>query len=119
MGIEHSALVLWRCHELAAERAEHSSKEQEMIVMYYCSSLFKHAEALNNAEVLAKIREHKLVHLVVEHITQHAYTEDFAWEVALGLAALCDNEDFKTEWLRFFETPDGQPDRDSMQAFLS
>merc|ERR1711957_896958 len=85
---------------------------------YYCSALFKHAEALNNTELLAKVREHQLVNLVVSHIGKHAYPEDSAWDVALGLAALCDNEDFSTGWESFFDTPDGSRDREKMQAFF-
>jgi len=117
--IEHCAMILCRCFEIPPEQTDHSIHRQEMIVMYYCSALFKHAEALNNTELLAKVREHQLVNLVVAHIAKYPYPEDFAWDVALGLAALCDNEDFSTGWESFFDTPDGARDRDKMQAFLN
>jgi len=86
--------------------------------MYYCAALFKHAEALNNTELLAKVREFSILPCLVEHIQKHAYPEDLSWDVALGLAALCDNEDFKTGWAGFFSKEDGQMDREKIAAFL-
>jgi len=96
--IEHCGLVLNQC-----VREPESSKDltsQETVILYYYSSLMKHAEALNNHELLAKAREHRLVHLVVEHVLMNGsgYPADLQFAVAEGLAALADNEDFRSNW---------------------
>mmetsp|Transcript_19056 Transcript_19056/g.43263 ORF Transcript_19056/g.43263 Transcript_19056/m.43263 type:complete len:319 (+) Transcript_19056:57-1013(+) len=100
--IEHVSMVLEAC-----ERAEPRAidlKEQEMIIMYYYASLMKHAEALNNSELLAKAREFGLVHQATNHVLSHAkeYSADLLHSVAEGFAALADNEDFRTNWQDFF-----------------
>jgi len=112
--IEHCYLVLQHCETLRKESLESSPKEQELLIMYYASSLFRHAEALNNAELLAKSREFKLLHLVTSHVLAHAkeYPEEVSLDVATGLAALADNEDFSTEWQAFFD------DQSEMATFL-
>merc|ERR1711982_18879 len=98
--IEHCYLVLDHCEKLRKENLESSPKEQELLVIYYVASLFRHAEALNNAELLAKSRECKLLHLVTSHVLAHVteYPEDVSLDMATGLAALADNEDFRNEW---------------------
>mmetsp|Transcript_39603 Transcript_39603/g.84606 ORF Transcript_39603/g.84606 Transcript_39603/m.84606 type:complete len:324 (-) Transcript_39603:88-1059(-) len=107
--IEHCGLVLnhvENCRQAGLNCATKS--EQEVLVLYYVSYLFRYAEALNNSELLAKSKEQRLLPLLVAHATRHAaaeYPEKIAWEVALGLSALADNEDFQTEWKSFFETP--------------
>jgi len=72
--------------------------------LYYFSSLMKHAEALNNSELLAKSRELELVHLAVQVclVNQQQYPPEAIREVLLGLAALADNEDFRPNWEDFF-----------------
>merc|ERR1712032_1713233 len=76
------------------------TKMQEVIVLYYVSSLFKHAEKLNSGELLAKTKEFRLVSLTVDHILKYCaeYTEDMTLSVAQGFAALYDNEDFSCSW---------------------
>lgn len=116
MLIEHCGMVLQMCEK---EPRAIDAKEQEMIVMYYWSSLMKHAEALNNGELLAKAREFNLVHLCTNHVLTHGkeYPLDLVHSVAEGFAALADNEDFRTNWPDFF-TIDGQPDVSLKQTFL-
>mmetsp|Transcript_55383 Transcript_55383/g.160814 ORF Transcript_55383/g.160814 Transcript_55383/m.160814 type:complete len:325 (+) Transcript_55383:59-1033(+) len=107
--IEHCAMVLDHCERERKEALSCTSKEQELIVMYYVCSLFKHAEALINSEVLARVREARIVPLSISHAASHAaaeYADDFKVEVALGFSALCDNEDFQTDWVGFFDNPD-------------
>lgn len=119
--IEHCALVLDHCEKFRKERLECSAKEQELLAMYYVSSLFKHAEALNNGELLAKAREYRLLHMALSHVLAHVreeYPEEISWDIALGLAALSDNEDFSTEWQSFFADECGQLDRNQMITFM-
>merc|ERR1712139_40644 len=74
----------------------------------------KHAESLNNSEILAKIRDLQLVHLIVSHIKIHheKYPLELWIEVCEGLAALCDNEDFQPCWKEFFV------DKQQMESFI-
>merc|ERR1711862_727211 len=69
----------------------------------------KHAEDLNNAELLAKAREVDLISMAarqsVRIVECRSHDEDFD-HIADGFAALCDNEDFKTSWETFFPTPE-------------
>lgn len=119
--IEHTALVLNHCESFRSDRLDCSAKEQELIVMYYFASLMRHAEELNNSELLAKSKEFQLLPLAVRHILKHArseYPEDYAFDIALGLAAMCDNEDFRTNWQEFFRGEDGQLDHAQMALFL-
>lgn len=110
--IEHCTLVLTTCEALRLQ-APNNAKTQETMVVYYFSSLMKHAESLNNTEILAKTREFQLVHLIVRHLETHYgnYPLELLLEVCEGLAALCDNEDFQPCWKDFFDP--GQ-----MQQFL-
>jgi len=103
--IEHCAMVLNYCENTQKSNIEGGAKEQEFTVMYYVSALFNHAEALNNSELLAKCREFKILPLSVSHILAHVkeYPGDITFDVACGLAALCDNEDFQTEWQDFLD----------------
>lgn len=117
--IEHCSLVLNQCVE-DPECAKHL-RNQEVVILYYYSSLMKHAEALNNHELLAKAREHRLVHLVVEHVLTmgSVYPADLKFAVAEGLSALADNEDFRTNWEDFFVGLDGEEqDRALKEKFL-
>lgn len=109
--IEHCTMVLKASLSLNPPRAV-DPKEQETVVLYYFSSLMKHAEALNNSELLAKAREFRLVHLAVTHVLAHIdeYPSDLVAAAADGFAALSDNEDFRTTWEDFFQDEDGQPD---------
>lgn len=119
--IEHVALVLGHCDMHRQEKLECTEKEQELIVMCYFASLMKHAEKLNNSELLAKSREFQLLRLATSHILVHAETEydsDFLFEILLGVAALCYNEDWSSDWPKFFEDADGKLDREQMVAFL-
>jgi len=120
--IEHTVMVLKHCETFRQERLDCTVKEQEMIAMYYFSALMRHAEELNNSELLAKSKEFGLINLAVLHILRHGkaeYPEDFSHDIAQGLAAICDNEDFKTNWAEFFFDPaTGQASRDQMSMFL-
>mmetsp|Transcript_5666 Transcript_5666/g.13262 ORF Transcript_5666/g.13262 Transcript_5666/m.13262 type:complete len:326 (-) Transcript_5666:180-1157(-) len=116
--IEHCAMVLEACKRFDNRPVD--PKEQETVVMYYFASLMKHAEALNNSELLAKAKEFKLVHLATSHVLTHAdeYPAVLIASVGDGFAALCDNEDFRTIWEEFFLDADGNPDTDAKANFM-
>jgi len=119
--IEHTAMVLEFCEGHRQEQLGCSAKEQEMVAMYYFAALMRHAEELNNSELLAKTREFRLIHLATLHIHRHAnaeYPEDYSHDIAQGLAAICDNEDFQTNWPEFFLDPEGIQNREQMMQFL-
>lgn len=119
--IEHIALVLNQCDIHRTDKLNCSPKEQEFVVMYYFSSLMKHSEALNSTEVMAKSRDFRLLPLAAAHVVLHAtteYNDTLRQEVAMGFAALCDNEDFRTSWATFFEGDDGQLDTTTCERFL-
>eukprot|EP00928_Gymnodinium_smaydae_P098483 TRINITY_DN916_c0_g1_i1.p1 TRINITY_DN916_c0_g1~~TRINITY_DN916_c0_g1_i1.p1 ORF type:complete len:317 (+),score=86.68 TRINITY_DN916_c0_g1_i1:118-1068(+) len=107
--IEHIAFVLEN-----ADKCASNHKMQETQVLYKFASLMKHAERLNNSELLAKAREHNLVRLVTDELLKHEteFNLDVLGATCAGLAALADNEDFRTEWEGFF------PDIDLMRRFL-
>lgn len=117
--IEHIALILESAKRPGFESAR-NVKMQETIVLYYFASLMKHAEALNNSELLAKSREHRLVHLATEQVLKHTeeYPMDVISFVAEGFSALADNEDFRSCWDQFFLDLDGKPDRAAKEFFL-
>mmetsp|Transcript_54451 Transcript_54451/g.143399 ORF Transcript_54451/g.143399 Transcript_54451/m.143399 type:complete len:326 (+) Transcript_54451:81-1058(+) len=116
--IEHCAMVLQQA-QTVPDKLPHA-KMQEMVVLYYFSALMKHAENLNNSELLAKAREFELVALSVNHVQRfhEEYPMDIVLSLAEGFAALSDNEDFRTEWHKFFQGPDGQLDREAMEKFM-
>lgn len=109
--ITHIELVLR--HAVAAPDLG-DPKMQSTLALYYFASLTKHAEALNNGELLAKVQETHLVELAVTHYQR--FCEQLAPELKLyfaeGLAAMADNEDFQPQWEHFF-TEEG-----SKQNFL-
>lgn len=115
--IEHSAMVLQQA-QLTNEPPQ--PKTQEMVVLCYFSSLMKHAESLNNSELLAKAREFGLVSLSVDHVQRFyaQYPMEMIQALADGFSALSDNEDFRTEWKTFFQDQNGQLDREAMQRFM-
>lgn len=117
--IEHCAMVFTACKSMSLESGV-NIKMQETTVLHYFSSLMKHAEALNNGELLAKSREFSLVHLAVDHIQAHVaeYPLETLITVAEGFAALADNEDFRTDWESFFQTPEGASDDKAKVNFL-
>lgn len=121
--IEHISLVLRAAlpQTPGAEVQPRSAKSQETIVLYYFSSLMKHAEKLNNGELLMKSKEHRLVNLAVELVLGrvHEYPAEVNTAAAEGFAALADNEDFRTCWEDFFINPsDGMPDLAFKATFL-
>eukprot|EP00434_Breviolum_minutum_P044684 symbB.v1.2.039942.t1/scaffold6888.1/size21695/2 len=126
--IEHCAFILQACFNLAESPGD--ARLQETVVLYYFSSLMKHAEALNNSELLARSRELQLVELAVGHYlrfadqcasqsdqrlrsaycdsSEHRFPDELKHSLADGLSAMADNEDFKTEWESFFFSPDAK-----------
>lgn len=112
--LEHCTLVLDHCSKIAID-APGNVKMQETMVLYYWASMMKHSESLNNEELLAKVQECRLLHLVTTHLTEHAtkYPLDVLSNVAAGFASLSENEDFKTDWKRFFDS------HEEKVAFLS
>ncbi|CAK0894542.1 unnamed protein product [Prorocentrum cordatum] len=95
--IEHVALVLDPVLRVQADvdlLASGMLVRQEFIVLYYFASLMKHAEALNNTELLARTKDHQLLRLVIRHCVSWGahYDATLAMAVAEGLACLADNE---------------------------
>eukprot|EP00929_Paragymnodinium_shiwhaense_P087723 TRINITY_DN4785_c3_g1_i1.p1 TRINITY_DN4785_c3_g1~~TRINITY_DN4785_c3_g1_i1.p1 ORF type:complete len:326 (+),score=95.27 TRINITY_DN4785_c3_g1_i1:97-1074(+) len=115
--LEHCAMVL---NFAVSTDAPANTKMQETVVLYYFASLMRHAEALNNSELLAKTRELNIVHLATSRILTHLeeYPLELLWSGAMGFSALCDNEDFGTCWEDFFRGPDGAPDVEAMRRFV-
>ncbi|CAE7251566.1 unnamed protein product [Symbiodinium sp. CCMP2592] len=107
--IEHCVFILQACFSTLGDSLG-EARLQESVVLYYFSSLMKHAEALNNSELLARSREFQLVELAVSHFLRFAeqFPEDLKYSLAEGLAAMADNEDFMTEWESFFPSPDAK-----------
>jgi len=107
--LEHCALVLERCNGLSLD-AGANTKMQETMVLYYFSSVTKHAESLNNSELLAKMRELRLVRLVAEHTLKNVskYPLEVAGVVSAAFASLAENEDFQTDWESFFVGDDAE-----------
>lgn len=102
--IEHCALVFTGCKGGWPPLAGQGS--QEAVVLHYFSSLMKHAEALSNAEVLARCKEVRLIQLAAEHLLEPANENsslDVLTACAEGFAALADNEDFSYDWQSFFD----------------
>lgn len=118
--IEHCSQVFEVCAKTGLESVAGHSKLQEVVVLYYVSSLMKHAEKLNNAELLAKTKEFRMVSLTTNHILRYCkeLSEDQIQCAVEGLAALCDNEDFNTTWESFFLEADGKPDQVAKDNFL-
>lgn len=105
MVIEHCSMVVEAAQTLQIEPLQNM---QESIVLHYFSCLMKHAEELNNAELLAKAREQRLVNSVVRYVLLHDKRFDpmLINAVADGFSSLANNEDFSTEWKSFFLEPD-------------
>jgi len=116
--IEHCTMVLQACKTMSPEGV--NAKMQEMTVLHYFSSLMKHAEALNNRELLAKSREFSLIHLAVDHAAVRfpEYPVETLTAVTEGFCALADNEEFSADWEFFFQTPDGGSDEEAKMKFL-
>lgn len=112
MLIEHCSLVLRQENLEALE-----PWSQEVVGLYYVSFLFKYAEELNNAELLAKARDQRLLPLTIASLCQRPQALDMnpgiREALAVGLASLADNEDFQTDWRSFFESVE------QMMAFLT
>jgi hypothetical protein len=99
--IDHCAMVVETVQKM---KMEPTTKMQETIVLYYFACLMKHAEELNNAELLAKVKEYRLVMLTVVHVLTYYEKFDSALmnAVADGFSDMANNEDFATEWKSFF-----------------
>mmetsp|Transcript_30439 Transcript_30439/g.87369 ORF Transcript_30439/g.87369 Transcript_30439/m.87369 type:complete len:327 (-) Transcript_30439:303-1283(-) len=118
--IEHVAMVLQSVCTKPPENGM-DPRDQETMVLYYYASLMKHAEALNNGELLAKAREFRLLHLATNHVLAHIgeFPKELLLSVAEGFSALADNEDFRTNWEDFFVGDDGKPDMQAKETFLT
>merc|ERR1712032_1353719 len=118
--IEHCSTIFETTVKTGLESVAGHSKLQEVVVLYYVSSLMKHAEKLNNSELLAKTKEFRMVSLATNHILRYykELSEDQILCAVEGFAALCDNEDFITSWESFFLDVDNQPDQAAKDTFL-
>lgn len=111
--IEHIHMVL-----TSSTPGQAGARMQETVVLYYFSSLMKHAEKLNNLELLAKTRELGVLHLITNQALAVCMEPDLMLIVAEGHAALADNEDFNSDWQSFFTGPDGRIDANAKANFL-
>jgi len=106
--IEHCCMVLSHCNAGPGTSSNLEPRDtaalQETVVMFYFSSIMKHAEQLNNTEILAKSKELGLIDQAVMHTIANcnAYSSELSYAVAEGFAALAHNEDFSTSWQDFF-----------------
>lgn len=106
--IEYIAQVLTAAQHTTLEDLD--ARLQETLVLYYFSCLMKHSEALNSREVLARCKELRLFDLAIGHFLSHKdkFSSDLKMSFAEGLAAMADNEDFRTNWEDFFETTEAK-----------
>jgi len=121
MLLEHMALVLSFCERYRKARLNCSPTQQEMLIVCYASSFFRHMEALKNDSLLDKACELRIVAMTVSHIVNHfasEYPASLYNEISDGLAALCDNEGFRTEWQRFFIDSQGELEMEQLYFFL-
>mmetsp|Transcript_84315 Transcript_84315/g.235257 ORF Transcript_84315/g.235257 Transcript_84315/m.235257 type:complete len:331 (-) Transcript_84315:230-1222(-) len=122
MLIEYISMVLdYSLVNLAGgDSTELDPKRQEAMVMLYFSSTMRHAEQINNAELLARCRDLQVPNKAVMHVLKFVdqYPDGMAVAVAEGFAALADNEDFSTNWPDFFLGEDMRPDLALKQRFL-
>jgi hypothetical protein len=121
MLMEHLCLIFTKSGELrAADSPPFGAKSQESLATFYFASLMKHAEELNNGELLAKAREQNLIQLAAYHVLTS--TSECQAEVTLaaaeGFAALADNEDFRTCWQSHFTDASGALDVAKKDLFL-
>lgn len=103
--IEHLCDVLTKAIQArSVDTPAAPGQVQETLIIFYFCSLMKHAEQLNNGELLAKAREMNLLHLVTQHLLNNTSEcqGDVVLAAAEGLSALADNEDFRTSWQEFF-----------------
>lgn len=117
LSICYTAAIQARTPDMPALGA----KTQETLITFYFSSLMKHAEALNNRELLAKAREMNLVHLAATHVlySNSECQKEVLVAAAEGFAAMADNEDFATNWQEFFVDATGQPDQSKKDMILA
>eukprot|EP00933_Yihiella_yeosuensis_P025955 TRINITY_DN20137_c0_g2_i1.p1 TRINITY_DN20137_c0_g2~~TRINITY_DN20137_c0_g2_i1.p1 ORF type:complete len:322 (-),score=83.11 TRINITY_DN20137_c0_g2_i1:123-1088(-) len=118
--IEHCAMIFTHAKNMCLDNIG-DSRLQEVVVLSYFASLMKHAEALTG-ELLAKSRDLLLVNLAVVHYLQHADKLSATLKVTLaeGLAALADNEDFRTNWQdHLVDESSRQPSPEAKQNFLA
>lgn len=109
--INHVYQILNQALTTPATESPVPSKLQETLVCYYFSSLMKHAEKLNNGELLANARQKLLVSLMTKHLLTAVFDADTHREVMMaaaeGFSAMADNEDFSPSWESFFADWDG------------
>lgn len=105
--LEYCTLVMDKSIQLGID-APANARGQETMVLFYWASVMRHAESLNNSELLAKMQETHLVSLITSFLTMHAgrYSVDVMFTAATGLSMLCGNEDFETDFDRFFDSHD-------------
>eukprot|EP00397_Hematodinium_sp_SG-2012_P019828 GEMP01020396.1.p1 GENE.GEMP01020396.1~~GEMP01020396.1.p1 ORF type:complete len:320 (+),score=70.75 GEMP01020396.1:38-997(+) len=102
--LEHVQMVLSHCRP---SQKTYAPKAQERLVLYYFSSVLTYAEELNATEILGRLKELDLILLVNKFLMIENFIPIDTLAVVLeAYGALCDNEDFQTDWESFFPTPD-------------
>lgn len=101
--LEHVTLVMNYVDDYGNSKT-FSPKSQEKICIYYYASVLKFTEDLNASEILGRIKELDLLLLVNKYLSVNFVPLETLVEVVLGYSALCDNEDFQSNWESFFPT---------------
>jgi len=108
---EHILMVLKHVEE-NAESKSFSPKSQEKVAIYYYAYILKYTEQLNTAEIFGRLKELDLIHEANRYLAANFVPLETLVEVMIGYAALCDDEDFLSDWKSFF------PTQEHKQSFL-
>jgi hypothetical protein len=106
LTIQHVRDCLHACEVLGLSTT--NSKLQETMSMFLFFSICKFIEEFNTQELLGQMQATRVLPLVVHHITERVstYGRDVRQKTAIGFAALCESEDFLTQWEDFFDLED-------------
>lgn len=102
LTIEHVSMCLRETKTKQLPTENH--KLQETSAMFLLFTLCKHIEHFNSTEILARMREEKVLPMIVQFLLLKLGTlgQDVTLRVVEGFAAVCESEDFLTEWSDFF-----------------
>jgi len=101
--LEHVQMVMNHVDDYGTSKT-FSPKSQETICIYYYSTVLKYTEELNAPEILGRLKELDLILLINKFLSQNFVPLEALVEVLVGYAALCDNEDYQSNWQSFFPT---------------
>ena len=106
LTIQHVRDCLHACEVLGLSTT--NSKLQETMSMFLFFGICKFIEEFNTQELLGQMQATRVLPLIVHHITKRVstYGRDVRQKTAKGFAALCESEDFLTQWEDFFDLED-------------